>query len=202
MDYQRVIDKLAEAVRPLTARGRVADAPMAVRPHAKDTLLGFVRDLTGNDAIAYAATVARSEAETGYRNRALANFLKAEGNLTGEIDAVLDIYFHQCALAMGRADLVRAIAFLAREGRGAGGERVVSAPQAKRINALMQGCGTCDAAADMAFRVGIPAKSGVGGGIVAVLPRRPALAVWSSALDKAGNSLAGARSNCSPPAPA
>jgi glutaminase len=167
----------------------VTDALMQERPYASDTLLAFVRELSGNDAVAYDETVARSEAETGFRNRSLANFLKAEGNLTGDVDAVLDVYFHQCALAMSCVDLVRAVAFLARGGRRADGARVVSAGQAKRINALMQTCGTYDAAGEMAFRLGIPAKSG----IVGVVPGKLSIAVWSPALDKAGNSLAGVR---------
>jgi glutaminase len=171
----------------------VTDALMQERPYARDTLLAFVRELSGNDAVAYDETVARSEAETGDRNRSLAYFLKAEGNLTGDVDAVLDVYFHQCALAMSCIDLVRAVAFLARGGRGADGARVVSAGQARRINALMQTCGTYDAAGEMAFRLGIPAKSGVGGGIVGVVPGKLSIAVWSPALDKAGNSLAGVR---------
>ncbi|MQA66224.1 MAG: glutaminase [Alphaproteobacteria bacterium] len=171
----------------------VTDSLMQERPYARDTLLAFVRELSGNDAVAFDETVARSEAETGDRNRSLAYFLKAEGNLTGDVDAVLDVYFHQCALAMSCVDLVRAIAFLARGGRGVDGARVVSAGQAKRINALMQTCGTYDAAGEMAFRLGIPAKSGVGGGIVAVVPGKLSIAVWSPALDKTGNSLAGVR---------
>lgn len=171
----------------------VTDALMQARPYARDSLLEFVRELSGNPAVAYDETVARSEAATGFRNRALANFLKAEGNLTGDVDAVLDIYFHQCALAMSCVDLVRAVAFLARGGRGIDGGRVVSTGQAKRINALMQTCGTYDAAGEIAFRLGIPAKSGVGGGIVGVVPGKVAVTVWSPPLDKAGNSLAGVR---------
>ncbi len=171
----------------------VADALMAARPHAQDMLLKFMRTLSGNETIAYDEEVARSEAATGFRNRALANFLKAEGNLTGNVDEVLDLYFHQCALAMNCVDLVRAISFLARHGQGVDGARVVSAPQAKRINALMQTCGTYDAAGEMAFRIGLPAKSGVGGGIMAVLPGKLAIVVWSPALDKSGNSVAGVR---------
>lgn len=171
----------------------VTDALMALRPHAKDTLLRFVRELAENDSIEFDETVARSEAETGFRNRALANFLKAEGNLVGDVDAVLDVYFHQCALSMNCIDLARAVAFLARGGRSGGGERIVSVPQAKRINALMQTCGTYDASGDMAFRLGIPAKSGVGGGIVGVVPGKLSIVAWSPALDKNGNSLAGVR---------
>jgi glutaminase len=109
------------------------------------------------------------------------------------VDAVLDVYFHQCAIAMSCADLARAALFLANGGRAADGARVVSAGRAKRINALMQTCGTYDAAGDIAFRIGIPAKSGVGGGIVGVVPGRLAICAWSPGLDRAGNSLAGVR---------
>lgn len=171
----------------------VTDALLKEKPHAKDTLLAFMRALSGDEAIAYDETVARSESDTGFRNRALANFLKAEGNLTGAVDDVLDVYFHQCALAMNCVDLARAVLFLARGGKDADGVRVVSSAQSKRINALMQTCGTYDAAGDIAYRIGIPAKSGVGGGVVAVVPGRLVIAVWSPALDKTGNSLAGVR---------
>lgn len=171
----------------------VTDALMGVRPYLRDTLLDFVRALAGNDTIAYDDEVARSEAETGFRNRALANFLKAEGNLHGAVDDVLDLYFHQCALAMSCVDLARATLFLARGGRGRDGTRVVSAARTRRINALMQTCGTYDAAGEFAFRIGIPAKSGVGGGIVGIVPGRLSVAVWSPAVDPLGNSVAGAR---------
>ncbi len=171
----------------------VTDALLKEKPGAKDTLLDFMRALSGDQAIGYDEIVAQSEAETGFRNRALANFLKAEGNLIGAVDDVLDVYFHQCALAMTCADLARAALFLARDGKDAEGTRIVSSAQSKRINALMLTCGTYDAAGDIAYRIGIPAKSGVGGGIVGVVPGRLAIAVWSPSLDKGGNSLAGVR---------
>ncbi|HEX9810412.1 MAG TPA: glutaminase [Alphaproteobacteria bacterium] len=171
----------------------VIDALMAQRPDPLAVLIEFVRALAGNPAIAYDETVAASERDTGFRNRALANFLKAEGNLRHPVDEVLDVYFHQCAIAMSCADLARAALFLANGGRAADGARVVSAGRAKRINALMQTCGTYDAAGDIAFRIGIPAKSGVGGGIVGVVPGRLAICAWSPGLDRAGNSLAGVR---------
>lgn len=171
----------------------VTDALLQARPGARETLLKFVRELSGNAGLDYDAAVAASEAATGFRNRALANFLKAEGNLVNAVDDVLDVYFHQCALAMSCIDLVRASLFLARGGRGTDGARIVSASQAKRINAVMQTCGTYDAAGETAFRIGIPAKSGVGGGIIGIIPKRLAVATWSPGLDRSGNSLAGLR---------
>jgi glutaminase len=105
---------------------------------------------------------------------------------------VLDFYFYQCSLAMSCVDLARGFLFLANRGRCPWtGDKVLSADQARRVNALMLTCGTYDAAGDFAYHVGVPAKSGVGGGIVAVIPNQLAVAVWSPALNAKGNSLAG-----------
>ncbi len=137
--------------------------------------------------------VARSERVAGYRNAALANFIRSFGNLDNPVDAVLDFYYHQCALRMNCVDLARGFLYLANRGRcQRTGDVVISAERAKRINAIMLTCGTYDAAGEFAFRVGLPAKSGVGGGIVAVVPNVLAVAVWSPGLDQKGNSLAGA----------
>lgn len=163
------------------------DRPMA-------DILAFVRRLSGNPAIRYDAEVAASERETGYRNFALANFLKSFGNLEGDVDSVLDLYFHQCAIAMSCRDLCRAAGFLANDGIDpASGEKIVPKTRARRINSLMLTCGLYDAVGNFAFRVGLPAKSGVGGGIVAVWPGRLTVCVWSPGLDSTGNSLAGTR---------
>lgn len=161
---------------------------------ARGKVLDFVRGLCGNATVDFDPAVAASEQATGYRNAALANFLKSFGNLDNAPDALLDAYFHQCALAMSCIDVARAGLFLANGGvLPATGERVVPRPMAKRINALMQVCGTYDSAGDFAYRVGLPAKSGVGGGILAVLPGRFSACVWSPELDASGNSLAGTR---------
>src|SRR3546814_8068061 len=137
--------------------------------------------------------VARSEHETGFRNAALANFIRSFGNLDSSVDAGLDFYYHQCALRMSCVDRARGFVYLANRGTCQhSGERVISQDRAKRINALMLTCGTYDAAGDFAFHVGLPVKSGVGGGMVAVVPNVLALAVWSPGLDDKGNSLAGA----------
>ncbi|MEX2455102.1 MAG: glutaminase [Rhodospirillaceae bacterium] len=163
------------------------DRPMA-------DILAFVRRISGNPAIRYDEEVAASERETGYRNFALANFLKSFGNLEGEVDSVLDLYFHQCAIAMSCRDLCRAAGFLANDGIDpASSDRIVPKTRARRINSLMLTCGLYDAVGNFAFRVGLPAKSGVGGGIVAVWPGRLTVCVWSPGLDSTGNSLAGTR---------
>lgn len=154
-------------------------------------LLSFLRAESGNPAIAVDEVVAASEAEHGHRNAALAHFMASYGNLQNEVHAVLDTYFHHCAITMSCADLARSGLFLARHGLRADGSRLMTRSEAKRMNAILLTCGTYDAAGDFAYRVGLPAKSGVGGGILAILPGRGTLAAWGPALDERGNSAAG-----------
>lgn len=155
-------------------------------------ILSFLRRLTDDDTVAIDAEVARSEAETGYRNMSLANFMKAFGTIDGPVADTLDVYFHQCALSLSCAQLARASLFLANRGTDpVTGHRVVADFRARRINALMMTCGHYDASGDFAFHVGLPGKSGVGGGILAIAPGRAAIAVWSPGLNANGNSHAG-----------
>ena len=155
-------------------------------------ILEFVRRLSNDETVAIDLEVAGSEAETGFRNISLANFLKSFGNLNHAVADVLDVYFHQCALRMSCAQLARAMLCFATEGTDPlSGNRIVEPARARRINSIMLMCGHYDASGDFAFRVGLPGKSGVGGGIVAVVPDRAALAVWSPALNASGNSHAG-----------
>ncbi|MGA9341939.1 MAG: glutaminase [Rhodanobacteraceae bacterium] len=170
----------------------VADVVLTSNDNARGRLLSFVRERADNPDIVMDPIVARSERETGFRNAALANFIRSFGNLHNSVDAVLDFYYHQCALRMSCVDLASSFLYLANRGRCQRTcEAVITPERAKRINAIMLTCGTYDAAGDFAFRVGLPAKSGVGGGIVAVVPNVLALAVWSPGLDEKGNSLAG-----------
>ncbi len=155
-------------------------------------VLAFVRAAAGDETVAVDREVAASERETGFRNASLANFMKGFGNLENPVDRVLEVYFHQCAIAMSCAQLARSALFLATSGRDpVTGREIVSPERARRINALMLTCGHYDASGDFAFRVGLPGKSGVGGGILAVVPDRCAVAVWSPGLNANGNSLAG-----------
>ena len=135
--------------------------------------------------------IAASEAEHGHRNRALAHFMASYGNMESAVPEVLEHYFWQCSLAMSCADLARACGFLARHGRRADGARLLTRSQAKQVNAVMLTCGTYDAAGEFAYRVGLPGKSGVGGGILAVVPGVLAIAAFSPPLDDAGNSVRG-----------
>lgn len=159
---------------------------------ARQTVLDFVRRLAGNPAIQFDDAVARSEAETGFRNKALANFIKSFGNLQNDPEIVLDAYFHHCSLSMSCLDVAQAGLFLANDGRlPPTNEPVVSRSQAKYIKSLMLTCGLYDAVGDFAYRVGLPGKSGVGGGILAVMPGHWSVCVWSPGLNESGNSLAG-----------
>lgn len=146
-----------------------------------------------NEAIHYNPEVAASEASTGYRNVALANFMKSFGKIDNDVATVLDVYFHHCAIEMNCLQLARATGYLCRDGTHPylPERQVVTERQARRINSLMLTCGTYDAAVEFAFLIGLPCKSGVGGGIVAVVPDRLTLCVWSPALDATGNSLLG-----------
>ncbi|MFD1554015.1 glutaminase [Paraburkholderia silviterrae] len=162
---------------------------------AETALVDFVRRLSGEPGIGYDLRVAQSELAHAERNRAMAHFIASFGNLEMPANAVIDAYCRQCAIEMNCVELARAALFLANGGVSpAGGERVLDASSTKRLSALMLTCGTYDAAGDFVYRVGLPAKSGVGGGIVAVLPGEMAVCVWSPGLDANGNSLAGVQS--------
>ncbi|WP_322012042.1 glutaminase [Paraburkholderia sp. J12] len=159
---------------------------------AETALVDFLRRISGVREIDYDLRVAQSELDHAERNRAMAHFIASFGNLEMPADAVIDAYCRQCAISMNCVELARAALFLANGGvSGATGEHVLDASSAKRLSALMLTCGTYDAAGDFVYRVGLPAKSGVGGGIVAVLPGEFAVCVWSPGLDANGNSLVG-----------
>ncbi|MDF7776617.1 glutaminase [Sphingomonas sp. AOB5] len=155
-------------------------------------MLRFVRALAGDEAIFIDETVARAEQDTGYRNMALANYMRAFGNLHHPAEHVLGVYFHHCALAMSCRQLALAGRYLMAGGiNPETGRSIVSAQRARRINALMLTCGHYDGSGEFAFRVGLPGKSGVGGGILAVAPGIASIAVWSPGLNERGNSQLG-----------
>ncbi|MFB6824638.1 glutaminase [Streptomyces virginiae] len=169
----------------------VTDRLQTLTGDASSELLEFLRQESGNPDIGFDAEVAASEQEHGDRNAAVAHFMASYGNIDNPVPALLDHYFWQCSIEMSCADLARAGRFLARHGLRADGTRLLTRSEAKQINAVMLTCGTYDAAGEFAYRVGLPGKSGVGGGIVAVVPGRCTLAVWSPGLDARGNSVAG-----------
>ncbi|ASJ70804.1 glutaminase [Granulosicoccus antarcticus] len=168
----------------------VTDEIMAGRAprDALAEILWFVRTAAGDNAIYIDEALAKSEKVTGHRNWSLAHFLKSSGNLKHECDLSLGTYFHQCAIEMNCVQLARAGRFLA--GLSAKDE-LVSTSHVRSINALMMTCGHYDGSGEFAYRVGFPGKSGVGGGIMAVVPGKASIAVWSPGLNEYGNSKLG-----------
>ncbi|MFP3580848.1 MULTISPECIES: glutaminase [unclassified Arthrobacter] len=169
----------------------VSDRLLSVTGSAAMAVRDLLRRETGNATLEADQRVAGSELANSHRNASLAHFLASCGNLENPVDLVLESYVNQCALAMTCEDLALATRFLAANGVGAEGTRLLSPAQTKRINAVMLTCGTYDAAGEFAYRVGLPGKSGVGGGIVAVVPNKCAISVWSPGLGRSGNSVAG-----------
>ena len=160
---------------------------------AEIAVLQFAQQLADNPKIDFDVAVAQSEERTANRNSAIAYFMKDFGNLHNPVETVIGAYCRQCSITMTCEELAKAGAFLAAHGTIPwSGAKIIDASPSKRLNALMLTCGTYDAAGDFAYQVGLPAKSGVGGGILALMPGVASIAVWSPGLDAAGNSLAGA----------
>ncbi|MBU7596282.1 glutaminase [Streptomyces sp. P38-E01] len=167
----------------------VTDALLSLTGDAGGSVLDFLRAESGSPGIAIDGDVAASEAEHGHRNAALAHFMASFGNLENPVEEVLAHYFAHCSISLDCHDLALAGTFLARHGIRADGSRLLGRSDAKRVNAVLLTCGTYDAAGDFAYRVGLPGKSGVGGGILAIVPGRGAVCAWSPGLDAIGNSV-------------
>jgi glutaminase len=181
---------------PFINAGAIAVTDVILSGHQpRDTLgeiLRFMRFLADDPSIMIDEAVAASEQRTGFRNIALANYMKSFGVLDNPVDLTLGVYFHQCAIAMSCRQLAMAGRFLAHLGRNPStGLSVVPPERARRINALMLTCGHYDGSGEFAYRVGLPGKSGVGGGILAIAPGKASVAVWAPGLDSSGNSHLG-----------
>lgn len=170
----------------------VADIILSNYKYPWREYLDFVRKISNDPTINFDEEVAASEKETGHRNAALAHFMYSFGNIRNPVEEVLDFYFMQCALEMSAESLSRSFLFLANHGvLPHSGEEILTVSQAKRLNALMLMAGLYNESGEFAYRVGLPGKSGVGGGIVAVYPRHYSVCVWAPAINKYGNSIAG-----------
>ena len=169
----------------------VADILLNELENPEDDFIRFVRTLCCSDTIDYNMEVALSEREHGYLNAAIANLLKYHGSLTNDIEDVLMFYFKMCSIEMSCAELSKAFLAFAgyKEFNYAG--IALTASQVKRLNAVMQTCGFYDEAGEFSYLVGLPGKSGVGGGIVAIHPLKYSVAVWSPRLNQKGNSIMG-----------
>ena len=182
---------------PFINAGAIVVTDALVSHFKDDTLqeiLGFIRESADDEDIEIDEEIATSEMEHGFRNMALANLMKGFGNLENDVQDVLETYFAQCSITMNTIELSRSMLYLANSGTDPITKKGFLSPaQAKRVNAVMLTCGHYDASGDFAFRVGLPGKSGVGGGIVAVVPGKMSIAVFSPALNEQGNSLVGTK---------
>ncbi|RKE95458.1 glutaminase [Ichthyenterobacterium magnum] len=169
----------------------IADILISNLKNPKEDFLNYVRDLTNDTSINFNKKVAQSEKNTGFTNYAAANLLKSFNNLENPVEDVLDFYFHQCAIEMNCTQLSNAFFAFANQGKCVLNKTRLTSSQAKRINAIMLTCGFYDEAGEFAFEVGLPGKSGVGGGIVALLPNEFVISVWSPGLNDKGNSKLG-----------
>jgi glutaminase len=181
---------------PFINAGAIAVTDIILSGHQPREVLGeilrFVRFIADDTEIVIDEEVAASEKRTGFRNAALANYMKSFGVLDNPVDYTLGVYFHHCATAMSCRQLAMAGRFLAHLGRNpTTGYAVVHPERARRINAVMLTCGHYDGSGEFAYRVGLPGKSGVGGGILAIAPGKASIAVWSPGLDASGNSHLG-----------
>ncbi|NRT15403.1 glutaminase [Flavobacterium sp. 28A] len=169
----------------------IADMLVSCLENPKDDFLRFIRLISGNPNIDFNLSVAQSEKDTRFRNAALGNFLKSFGNIENDVDEVLDFYFHQCSIEMNCVELANAFFFFANEGKTRDGKSILTTSQVKRLNAIMQTCGFYDESGEFTYKVGLPGKSGIGGGIVALYPKNFVVATWSPKLNKKGNSELG-----------
>jgi glutaminase len=191
LEFERGIPR-----NPFINAGAIAVSDLILSGHQPREALGeilrFMRFVADDPTVGIDEAVAASEQRTGYRNAALANYMKSFGVIENPVELALGVYFHQCAIAMSCRQLAMAGRFLAHNGRNpATGLAVVNPERARRINALMLMCGHYDGSGEFAYRVGLPGKSGVGGGILAIAPGKASIAVWSPGLDASGNSRLG-----------
>ena len=169
----------------------ICDILITLLDNPKEDFLTYIRDLSDNPTLDYSSVIAESEQSVGYRNIALCHFIKSFGNIKNDPMEVLDFYFNLCSLEMDGRELTHTFLFLANGGRKLDGTEILNGSQTKRINALMQTCGFYDESGEFSFKVGLPGKSGVGGGIIAIHPNRYTIGVWSPKLNNKGNSYRG-----------
>ncbi len=170
----------------------ICDMLISHTKNAPKAFLDFVQHICSNNTVTYSSAIAKSEKSVGYRNVALCNFIKSFGNIKNDPAEVLDFYFHMCSIEMSCQQLTSTFMFLANDNfRSPEKNSILNISQAKRINAIMQTCGFYDESGEFAFKVGLPGKSGVGGGILALHPGSYCIAVWSPKLNKKGNSSRG-----------
>jgi glutaminase len=170
----------------------ICDVLLEICEDPKEELLYFIRNLAEDDLIYFNEKVASSEMQNSFRNAAMCNYMKSFGNIKSIPDAVIELYCHLCSIEMTCEQLSKSFLYLANAGKKPSTQEfILSLSKAKRINAILLTCGFYDESGEFAFRVGLPGKSGVGGGIIALMPNQYAITVWSPKLNEKGNSYRG-----------
>lgn len=170
----------------------ICDLLLEICENPKEELLSYIRNLAEEDAVFFNEKVAVSEMENSYRNAAMCNFMKSFGNINSQPQDVIELYCHLCSIEMTCEQLSKSFLYLANEGKKPGTEeQILFSDRVKRINAVLLTCGFYDESGEFSFLVGLPGKSGVGGGIVAIYPKHYCIAVWSPKLNLKGNSYRG-----------
>lgn len=170
----------------------ITDELISLFPESEEAIEKFIREISCEDNISVDRQVQQSEMDHSSRNRALANFMKSFHNIDNNIERLIETYCYHCSIEMSCYQLAKAFLIYAMDGRSVlCDRRILNSSNTKRINALMLTCGFYDQAGDFAYKVGLPGKSGVGGGVAAVLPGQFSIAVWSPGLNPKGNSLKG-----------
>ena len=179
---------------PLINAGAIAIASMIKGKDVRarfQRLLDFFRKISEDETLDVNYKIYCGESETGNRNRAMGYFLKGDGIIEGNVEDALDIYFKQCSIEVTAKTLAKIALFLANNGKLSNGETVITPRIATIVKTLMVTCGMYDSSGEFAVRAGIPSKSGVGGGILSVVPGKMGIGVYGPSLDKKGNSIAG-----------
>ena len=169
----------------------ISDMLVSLWDQPKQQFLEKIRVLSQNPTLDIDQEIYESELAHNDRNASLVHLMKSFGNIENDVDEVLDLYTFQCSIMVSCKELSTIFSLFAKEGWNLSGDRSLSEPETKRINAIMQTCGFYDEAGEFSFRVGLPGKSGVGGGIVAVHPGKYSVTVWSPPLNRKGNSELG-----------
>ncbi|GAE32653.1 glutaminase A [Halalkalibacter hemicellulosilyticus] len=186
--------KPSKPLNPMINAGALAVSSLILGESANekvDRLIAFVCQLSGNDFLTYNAEVAQSEFETADLNRSLAYFMKQHGVITEDVEELLSFYTKQCAIEVSCEDLARIGYVLANKGKNEDGIEVIPADVARIVKTFMVTCGMYNASGEFAIKVGIPAKSGVAGGILCAVPNKMGIGIYGPALDEKGNSIAG-----------
>ena len=170
----------------------ICDILLEICENPKGELLTFIRNLTEEDDVFFNEKVAASEMQNSFRNAAMCNYMKSFGNIKNKPEAVIELYCHLCSIEMTCKQLSKSFLYLANEGKEPSTQKqILSSSKVKRINAILLTCGFYDESGEFSFLVGLPGKSGVGGGIIAIYPQHYCIAVWSPKLNPKGNSYRG-----------